>query len=173
MANKYKHPYFPKLDPERQWLFRLELTVGPIGLDSEILSVNAHQVTLPGVTITPIVVPHMNLDVKFAGRPAQGDMSVTFLTAYNKDAVDQLEQWMTKIYDEDTENIGLVEEYKVDGVLVVLKPGLVTWKEYKINGVFPTSVGDRSYDWAASAHVVRTATFSVDKVLPPTIRGTK
>lgn len=166
------HPYFSRLDPERQWLFRLELGVNTI-LDStasDILAINAQNVTLPGIAITPVVIPYLNMDVKFAGRATQGDMTVTFLNAYNKDATKVLERWMSKIFDEVTEEMGLVEEYKVDGFLVVLKPNHRVWKQYALRGVFPTTPGDRAYDWTASANTTRSATFSVDKVLPATPR---
>jgi hypothetical protein len=172
----FAHPYFPARDPERRWLFKLELTVPPAifnaptgGANSiaEVISFNAQSVTLPSVTIDPIIIPHMNQDVKVAGRPSLGEMTVVYLNAYNLRAVSVLESWHRAIYQPSTEQMGFATAYKTNGTLLVLFPNLDVFKAYQIQGCWPSSIGDKEYDWSASENVTRTVTFQVDKVLDP------
>ena len=153
------------------WLFRLELAVGRIGLDQNILSINAFQVNVPSYNIDPIIVHHLNQDVKMAGRPTLGNMQVSFYTGYNKDAVEQLERWQHLIYRPSSEVLGFAASYKVNGTLVVYAVDNTDWKEYQLLGVWPAVIGDREYEWTASDNVTRTAVFEVDKVLAPSDRN--
>jgi hypothetical protein len=172
----FAHPYFPARDPERRWLFKLELTVPSIistattgGANSvaEVLAFNAQSVTLPSVTIDPIIIPHMNQDVKVAGRPSLGEMTVVYLNAFNLRAVSVLESWHRAIYKPSTETLGFATQYKTNGTLLVLCPNLEVFKTYQIMGCWPSSIGDKEYDWSASENVTRTVTFQVDKILDP------
>jgi hypothetical protein len=166
-ASKYGHPYFPKTrDPERRWLYRLELTPPNLNIGNpSILSINAQSVTLPTVTVEPIIVPHLNQDVKFAGRPTLGEMTVVFLNAYNADAIDLLEQWLRAVYSPGQEQLGFATNYKADGYLNILTLDFEVWKQYFILGCWPSSIGDKEYDWTVSEQTTRTVTFQVDKVL--------
>lgn len=163
------HPYFPNVDPERKWLFRLEFgsVPGYGGNAMDILAINARQVTIPSYQITPIIVPHMNHDVKVAGRPTLPDMTVTFQNAYNYDAIEVLENWGQYVYDGESEQMGYAEEYKIDGLLLVYDTKQYVRKTYQLKGCFPLNIGDKDYDWTASDVSMRTATFSLDKVLDP------
>jgi hypothetical protein len=162
----FAHPYFPHLDPERRWLFRLEFTLSGLEI-GDILSFNAQSVTLPSITFDPIIIPHMNQDVKVAGRPTLGEMTVVFLTAYNLDTINILERWHRLIYRPSVEEMGFAAEYKADGQLLILKPDLSEFKTYTFKGAWPLTIGDKEYDWSASENVTRTVTFAVDKVLDP------
>lgn len=172
----FAHPYFPARDPERRWLFKLELTVptavssavtGGANSVAEVLSFNAQSVTLPSVTIDPIIIPHMNQDIKVAGRPSLGEMTVVYLNAFNLRAVSVLETWHRAIYKPSTEQLGYAVQYKTNGTLLVLRPDLSVFKTYQIMGAWPSSIGDKEYDWSASENVTRTVTFQVDKILDP------
>lgn len=163
------HPYLPSRDPERRWLFRLEFSLpAAIASVSQILTINAQAVSVPAYEIPAIIIPHLNVDAKVAGRPTLGNMTVSFLTGYNTDAVDVLERWHNLIYAPDTEVLGFKRNYLGHCNLVVLQ-GSQDWKIYDIQGVWPSVIGNRDYDWSASEHVVRQVVFEVDKVLPPTI----
>ena len=172
----FAHPYFPARDPERRWLFKLELTVptiistavtGGANTVAEVLSFNAQSVTLPSVTIDPIIIPHMNQDVKVAGRPTLGEMTVVYLNAFNLRAVSVLESWHRAIFTPSNEQLGFASQYKTNGSLLVLCPDLSVFKTYQIMGCWPSSIGDKEYDWSASENVTRTVTFQVDKILDP------
>ena len=187
----FAHPYFPTRDPERRWLYKLSLGVpsgisvsdrrsrfsdagteqeGSRGTDNpktEVLSINAQSVTVPSFSVDVITIPHLNQDVKVAGRPTLGDMSVTFLTSYQMQVVAILEGWFRTIYLASEEKLGFAFEYKTNGTFHILYPNLETFKEYNIYGCWPSSIGDKEYDWSASESVTRTVTFHVDKVLDP------
>lgn len=169
----YLHPYFQKLDPERDWLYRLELSLTSIGLATglDVLSINASTVSIPSPVAGEVIVSQLNQDVKFSGRATLADMTVTFFTAYNQDAVEILEQWGRKVFDPETEVMGYSEEYKVDGDFIVLYPNLTPFKLYKLKGVFPKDIGTKEYGWANTANVTRAVTFSIDKVLEPSAGG--
>jgi hypothetical protein len=98
-------------------------------------------------------------------------MTVTFLTAYNRDAIAILEAWQQRIYRPSTESIGLAANYKADCDLIVLRPGpdnaVEDWKIYKCLGIWPSDIGAREYDWSVSENTTRSVTFQVDKVLSP------
>ena len=163
------HPYLPSRDPERRWLFRLEFALpAAIAQLAPILTINAQAVSVPSYDIPPIIIPHLNVDVKVAGRPTLGQMTVAFNTGYNTDAIDVLERWAHLVYRPDSEEIGFKRNYIGHCNLVVLQ-GSQDWKVYDIQGVWPSSIGTRDYDWSVSEHVVRQVTFEVDKVLPPTL----
>ena len=177
----FAHPYFPARDPERRWLFKLELTVptivantttGGANTVAEVLSFNAQSVTLPSVTIDPIIIPHLNQDVKVAGRPSLGEMTVVYLNAFNLRAVKILEAWHRAIYRPSTEKLGFAAQYKTNGTLFVLCPDLTVFKTYQILGCWPSTIGDKEYDWSASENVTRTVSFQVDKVLDPDDQNT-
>lgn len=128
-------------------------------------------VTVPAYVMEPIIIPHLNVDVKVTGRPTLDVMTVTFLTAYNRDAVSILEGWQQRVFRASTESIGLAANYKADCDLIVLKPGpdnsIEDWKIYKCLGIWPSDIGAREYDWSVSENTTRSVTFQVDKVLPP------
>ena len=172
----FTHPYFPVDDPERRWLFKLVINVpGSVGSatsggsnsTSSILEINAQSVTLPSPTIDPIIIPHLNQDVKVAGRPSLGEMNVVFLNGFNKRAVAILERWHHLIFRPSTEQMGFASAYKTTGSLFVLYPDFEIFKTYNFAGCWPSSIGDKEYDWSASESVTRTVTFQVDKVLDP------
>jgi hypothetical protein len=177
----FAHPYFPTRDPERRWLFKITLTV-PAGISSfpsaggggqgptastaqEILSFNAQHVSVPSVAIETITIPHLNQDVKVAGRPTLGEMTVTLLNSYDLQAVRVIEAWHRLIYKPSTEELNFAANYKTNGTLFVFKPNFDIFKTYQIKGCWPSNIGDKEYDWAASESVTRTITFQVDKVL--------
>lgn len=140
-------PYFPAVDPERQWLFRLEFSLPTLPTGStEILTINAQQVSIPSYEFQSIIIPHLNMDVKFAGRPSLGNMTVLFLNAYNKDAVNVLELWHNEIYQPDTETFGFAANYKANCDLLIFRPDNSEHKHYKVLGTFPLSIGTRDYD---------------------------
>ena len=161
------HPYFGKLDPERRWLYRVEFTVP--GLNTEVLAINASSVSLPTYQIEATTINFLNQDVKVAGRPSLGEMTVTFYSGYavNLDAISILEEWSRKIFTPSSEEIGFANEYKAEGTLVVMTPRAGTFKTYEFQGAWPTNIGEKSYEWAASDNVTRSVTFSVDKVIDP------
>ena len=171
--NKYTHPYIVNKDPERRWLYRIEFSNLPTGVTSEILAINAMSVTLPTYQIEATTLNFLNQDVKIAGRPSLGEMSITFMSGYdeNTNAIKVLEAWSRAIYTPSSEEIGLAENYKAEGTLIILKPAVEEWKTYEFQGVWPTNVGEKSYEWSASDNVTRSVTFSVDKVLDPEDRS--
>ena len=175
------HPYFPSRDPERRWLFKLSLTI-PRAIKStaygvrssvtpanasELFSLNAQSVTVPSFSVDAITIPHLNQDVKVAGRPTLGDMSVTIINSYQMESVAIIEAWHHLIYEPAGETLGFAASYKTDGTLFVLFPDLSIFKQYAILGCWPASIGDKEYDWSASESVTRTITFHVDKVIDP------
>ena len=165
----FAHPYFNGIDPERRWLYRLEFTLPALDV-KHILTINAQSVTLPSVIVEPIIIPHLNQDVKVAGRPSLGEMTVVYLTGYDNshNALETLEKWHRLIYRPSTEQLGFANTYKADGDLIILKPDLSEFKQYHVKGAWPSSIGDKEYDWSVSENVIRTVTFQVDKVLDPT-----
>ncbi len=120
---------------------------------------------MPSVNIQEITIPHLNQDVKVAGRPTLGDMTVTLLSSYDLQAIRVIEAWHRLVYRPSTEELNYATFYKTNGSLFVYKPDFELFKRYDIKGCWPASVGDKEYDWSASDAVMRTITFHVDKVL--------
>lgn len=168
----YKHPYFgnqSKMDPVRNYLYRLEFAA--TFLDNETLNINASDVSHPSINFTSDIISYLNQDVKFAGRPTLGPMTVVFLSAYNRDAVVEVEKWMTLMYDQETEEMGFAEDYKADCALIILKPNLAVHRSYIMKGCYPENPGDGAFAWANTGHEIRSVTFSIDKALPQGIQG--
>lgn len=166
---KNPNPYMSKKeDPERRWLFEIDFHIGNLNLSGkspDILRLNAQSVSLPTYSVDPIVVPHLNIDVKFAGRPTLGDLTVVFLTGYDSlDVIALLESWHNLIFSAGSEQIGLATNYKADGHLYILRPSLEIYRQYYFVGCWPSNIGDKEYDWSASENVTRTVMFQVDKV---------
>lgn len=167
---RYLNPYMgntSRMDPIRNWLYRLEFAT--TFLTDEILNVNASDVTHPTFNFTSVIISHLNQDVKFAGRPVLGPMTVTFISAYNSDAITEIEKWMNKIYDPETEELGFAEDYKADCSLIILKPDLSTHRTYLLKGCYPENPGDGAWAWANTANETRSVMFSVDKIIPKDI----
>ena len=144
-------------------MHRLEFSNVPGVANTDILTLNAQSVSLPSYTFAPIIIPHLNTDIKFAGRPSLGNMNVLFLNAYNLDAIRIIEAWHYKIYQPDTEQAGFAAQYKANAHLVVYLPDFSEFKHYDVLGIWPEDVGTKDYDWAVSDHVTRQVSFSVDK----------
>lgn len=169
----YKNPYLSPTgqnDPEHRWLYHVEFAIGGLGIgEANVLKVNATSVSIPTYQIEATPIQVLNQDVKVAGRPTLGEMTVTFMTGYKNDnnVVKILEAWSRKIYTPSSEELGYAEDYKAEGNLIVYQPKMTEFKQYKFQGAWPTNIGEISYEWAASDNVTRSVTFSVDKVLDP------
>lgn len=161
----YTNPYFgntSQMDPVRNWLYRLEFAT--TFLNNEILNINASDVSHPSFNFAAVLISHLNMDIKFAGRPTLGPMTVTFFAAYNRDAILEMEKWVKRIFDPDTEEMGFAEDYKADCNMIILKPDFSVHREYLIKGCYPENPGDGAFAWANTANETRSVTFSIDKI---------
>jgi hypothetical protein len=164
------HPYFVHRDVERNWLYTLEFSGAGISQQDVIaISGNAQDVSVPAPTTDPVNIDYLNLTMKAAGRAVVGELTATYYSSYdqNFDAADAIERWFQKVFDINTEVLGLVDEYKANADLVIYNPKLQVYKTYTMAGVFPIDPGQRTYSWTNSAPTLRTARFSVDKIYDP------
>ena len=166
------HPYFGKkergMEPIRQWLYRFEFSTSQQLSDIlvEPLSLNAQDVTIPGIDFTPITISHINQDVKYPGRPTVGTISVTFYTNYTTtyDPMVILDKWANKIYDQKSEAFGFADTYKTMADFLILKPDFSVYRTYVLDGIFPQTIPDLAMGWTQTSNVTTAITFSVDKI---------
>jgi hypothetical protein len=140
--------------------FRINLPT-PTGTIEEVM-IKAS--ALPGRTIEPIEVKHKGATIKLGGDPKYNDWKVE---VYGEDYAEYQKffNWMDIVGETVLNTRGDPLTYKVDGVKV---EQLGTQNEVIatawLYGVFPTDVGDISYDHEQGELVKFEVTFSLDSI---------
>lgn len=102
--------------------------------------------TIPGTEITPINLKYMGANVSLAGeRPAPATWNVTILLDEDYAGMNELEQWQELIRAVNS-GIGAANHtaYKKEAFVSQLAQDGSVIAEYKLEGLWPTSIGEVS-----------------------------
>lgn len=138
---------------------------GSVGFDvADHIRLSTKSVTAPKVTSEAIPLKHGNDTVKVAAAPTYDDMTITVYDTIGKDQVNTLQSWYNKVFNYNTKLMGLVSDYKANGVLYMYSPDCSTARKWIVEGVWPRSFGmgtEFSFDSAEAMTV--TLELSVDR----------
>lgn len=131
---------------------------------SEHIRLSTKQITAPKISSEALELKHGNDRVKVAAAPQYEDLTITVYDTIGKDQVDVLQSWYSKVFDYKTKLMGMVSDYKTDGILYMYSPDCKKLRKWVIEGVWPRSFGmgtDFSFDSAEAMTV--TLELSVDR----------
>lgn len=126
------------------------------GGDVELTSFMCETATLPGSTITPIIVPFRGRQVKFAGDRQFDAWTVTVINDTDFKLRDSFERWMNGM-NAHSANTGLTNptDYSADLVVEQLDKNGATLKTYNIRGAFPSMVSPIDLSYASENEIER------------------
>lgn len=112
---------------------------------SEVLRISVNSAFVPHFTTNAIEVRRGNNVMKFAGTPtfSNGTLKINdFIGAGTKDL---LMAWQRKVYNIDTEKVGLASDYKLDGSLVEYTPDYQVVRTWKLCGCWISGLSEDEY----------------------------
>jgi hypothetical protein len=128
--NKYK------FEPQRTNHF--EVYIPDLG-DNFALAVNTF--SLPNITNDPIEIAHGNSRRKYAGQTAFGGAETLEVTDYiGLDVEAIVNNWRLKVYDPQTDMMGLAADYKKNGTVTEYAPDGERLRVWNIHGMWPSGV---------------------------------
>lgn len=111
----------------------------------EVLRVAVNSSFVPHFTVDPITVKRGNSSIKFAGTPTykDGDIKLTdFIGAGSKDLA---MAWQRKVYNSQTEKVGLASDYKVNAKLLEYTPDYQVVRTWTLFGAWITGLSEDDY----------------------------
>lgn len=112
---------------------------------SEVLRISVNSAFVPHFTTNAITLKRGNNTMKFAGNPEFGNGTLKiddFIGAGTKDLV---MAWQRKVYNIDTEKVGLASDYKLDASLVEYTPDYQIVRTWKLKGCWISSLSEEDY----------------------------
>lgn len=94
---------------------------------------------LPSSANEVITVVHGNSEVKFAGKATFEGGDMTLHDSISLDTEKQLQSWRDSVYAPTTEAIGKASAYKKDAVVSEYAPDGTMTRQWKLEGVWPSS----------------------------------
>lgn len=149
-----------------------ELTVTGLDtfLDGGILALAIQDVSLPSETTDSIVVPYLNVDIKFAGKTTIGDFSATFRDYCDQNTYDAILAWRRTVVNHGLNRAGLPADYKKDAVLKLFSPDLDTGPTYirswDIKGLWPSSHDPGGVSMSDTDQLTISVNLVADKAIP-------
>ena len=170
-------------EPQRLSNFALVIAGLP---EIEKVILTTKSVTVPGARMTKQTIKYFNESVHYAGavEPFQSATCV-FRDYLDVDTIRVLSQWYRQVWNPDTGAIGYAADYKKQGELFLLPPGIKDPRApgavsagafqnrmYKFFGVFPENLEIPQLDHDnPGANLEITLTLSVDKAIPISMLG--
>lgn len=133
---------------------------------SEVLRVSVSATSVPHFSITPIELKRGNNTMKFAGTPTfdAGKLVLDdFIGAGTKDLA---LAWQRKVYNVETEKVGLAGDYKLTGWLKEYTPDFQTVRTWKLDGCWISGVTEGDYSHEDTAKRTMDVTLQYDKAIP-------
>lgn len=130
---------------------------------SEVLRVAVNSSFVPHFSVDPITIKRGNASVKFAGTPSykDGDIKLTdFIGAGSKDLA---MAWQRKVYNSQTEKIGLASDYKIEGKLIEYTPDYQPVRTWTLYGCWISGLSEDDYSHESTDKRDITCSIQYDK----------
>jgi len=128
---------FNNYEPQR--LNNFELVIDGIG-DSETLKLSVHSTSAPGISVDALEIPYGNTRVKYAGAATYNDINVVVNDWIGKDIELLMTQWMDKVFNPRTQEVGQAASYKKSGTLNEFSTDGKLVRTWRMIGLWPTSM---------------------------------
>lgn len=155
------------IDPAQPWNFQLRFLRLPSGVGStKPLTVRCQATTLPGVTMETVVVGLHGMERRFRGRRTySGEFNVTFAENVDWSTYQIFRNWHNMMLSWENNTGSSSQLYKMQAELVTMDDAGNEQAAFQIYGIWPSAVGDISFDGSAGGDYVRPEiTFAYDRI---------
>ena len=112
----------------------------------DILRVAVSSAFVPHFSNETIAIQRGNSTVKFAGKPTYRDGSVKITDFIGAGSKDLAMAWQRKVYNVDTEKLGLAIDYKVTGKLIEYTPDYQPLRTWVLYGCWISGLSEDDYN---------------------------
>lgn len=126
------------------------------------LRLSVSSCTVPNFTQDVIKIRRGNTEVKFAGVPTWGDGTIVCNDYIGAGTYDILASWQALAYNQKTERVGLVEDYKRNAVLTEFTPDYQPVRRWVIHGMWISGLSSDSFDYESNGKMTASVTFQYD-----------
>ena len=135
---------------------------------SDIIRVSVDSSFVPHFKTSPIELKRGNNTMKFAGVPTFDAGTIKFTDFIGAGTKDILMAWQRKVYDVNTEKVGLASDYKHEAFLVELTPDNQTVRTWKLVGCWISGLSEDDYSHDSNDRHTITCTIEYDKAFVDT-----
>jgi hypothetical protein len=97
--------------------------------------------SLPNITTDPIEIAHGNSRQKYAGQAVFGGAESLEVIDYIYPDMEMIvRNWQVKVYNPQTDMMGLAADYKKDAIVTEYSPDGIKLRQWKLEGVWPSGV---------------------------------
>jgi len=146
-------------EPQRQCNFTIQ--IADLGSEAEL---TVQSVNFPKLEASKEQIEFQNSRRNYAGKGTFGDITFEVFDVVGQGIGDKLFDWYKKVYDPDSGAVGLASTYKKDGTLILHGPDGGGEKDWRLEGIWPTSVDMGEGDMGSAGPVRISCTLAVDKI---------
>lgn len=133
---------------------------------SEVLRVSVSSASVPHFTVTPITLKRGNNTMKFAGVPEFNEGKLVLDDFIGAGTKDLALAWQRKVYNVETEKVGLAADYKLTGWLKEYTPDYQTVRTWRLDGCWISGVSESEYSHEDNGKRAMDVTLQYDKAIP-------
>ena len=133
---------------------------------SEVLRVSVSSASVPHFTTSPIELKRGNNTMKFAGVPQFNEGKLVLDDFIGAGTKDLALAWQRKVYNVETEKVGLASDYKLTGWLKEYTPDYQTVRTWKLDGCWISGIDEGEYDHNQADKRSINITLQYDKAMP-------
>lgn len=135
---------------------------------SDVIRISVDSSFVPHFSTSPIELKRGNNTMKFAGVPTFKSGQIKFTDFIGAGTKDILMAWQRKVYDVNTEKVGLASDYKHDAFLVELTPDYQTVRTWKLCGCWISELSEDDYSHDDNGRHTITCSIEYDKAFVDT-----
>ena len=128
----------------------------------EVFRISVDSSFVPHFTTNAIELKRGNNTMKFAGNPTFSNGQIKFTDFIGAGTKAVLEAWQRKVYDENTEKVGLASDYKLLGYLTEYTPDYQVVRTWKLIGCWISGLNEEDYTHDNAEKHSITATIEYD-----------
>lgn len=133
---------------------------------SEVLRVSVNQTSVPHFSVTPLSIKRGNNSMKFAGTPEFSDGKLVLDDFIGAGTKDLALAWQRKVYNVETEKVGLASDYKLTGWLKEYTPDYQTVRTWRLDGCWISGISEDGYSHEDNKNRTIDVTLQYDKAIP-------
>lgn len=135
---------------------------------SDIVRISVDSSFVPHFKNSPIELKRGNNTMKFAGVPTFDAGQIKFTDFIGAGTKDILMAWQRKVYDVNTEKVGLAADYKHDAFLIELTPDYQVVRTWKLCGCWISALSEDDYSHDSNDRHTITCSIEYDKAFVDT-----
>ena len=129
---------------------------------NDVFRISVDSSFVPHFTTNAIELKRGNNTMKFAGTPTFSNGQVKFTDFIGAGTKDLLMAWQRKVYNQETEKVGLASDYKLLGYLTEYTPDFQVVRTWKLIGCWISALSEDDYSHDSSDKHSITCTIEYD-----------